>query len=182
MSELYINLVVKYNNLPGLVTKLNLKPIVHLHLNAGIRKHHFTTHQFPLFVDINDYLGRFNHFREHEKCVDEVSFKNCLENKMSFAGALLLAEEWEPVPGMSQHGCGDFVFHISDKIDVIGEAKKIIPISTSNPHSKPPSLQREKVVDQALKYAKIWRQSFSTAKYVVAATYTEEDRLTVYWQ
>jgi hypothetical protein len=189
MSKSYINKIamglgfqrhaVKFNHLPGLFMKLTPRPTVHLFLNAGIRKRHFTTHQFPLFFGVEDFVGRINHFRDYEKCIGEESLKNCLKDNMKIARAVLLAEEWEPVPGMSQ--CGDFVFRIADDIDVVVEINKVIRKSTSNnPHSKPSPMQGKKVSEQAYKYADLWctygTGSFST---VLAATFTEEDGLKV---
>lgn len=100
-------------------------------------------------------------------CKSEESLSTSLKIKMSNAGAVLLAEEWEVVSGHPNHGRGDLVFRFPFDIDLVVEVKRI------GAHG----LHRKKVLEQAIKYGEIWQQYKSSVGIVAAVTFTEEDGL-----
>jgi hypothetical protein len=144
----------------------------------------------PVFIieKLQEFLDLSNTDPSFKNLQSEESLANFLKNRMSSAGAVLKAEEWEVVEGESHQGRGDLVFHLLFDIDLrlpfgidlVVEVKKIDPISTggsNKTHSTTRNKQRSKVEEQAIKYAKIWQCSKSDVEIVVATIFTEEDGL-----
>ena len=129
--------------------------------------------------DIRGYIELINEDLSFKNCGNEGNLTNFLKNKMDFIGAELLVEEWEPVPGMSNCGCGDLVFRLPGDIDLVVEVKRIDPILTTGSNKTRKvrrTKQRGNVVEQALKYLKEWCDK-TTVQTVAAATFTEEEGL-----
>jgi ubiquitin len=137
-----------------------------------------------LYLKLREKLERFIEFINKDcsfkNCDTEESLTKFLKMKMSKAGAVLLAEEWDCVSGESHRGRGDLVFRLPNGTDFVVEVKKIdrVLVCSSNKslHELRSRQRNDKVIEQAIRYGKIWRCR-STVEIVAAATFTEEEGL-----
>ena len=83
--------------------------------------------------------------------------------------------EWEPYPGRSDKGTGDAVFTNGRGVFVIVEVKHLNLSETGVTARRRRTKKRKQVVEQAIKYASLFRKSNPSALCVIPATFTNED-------
>lgn len=87
---------------------------------------------------------------------------------------LVVDDEWEFVPGQTNHGRGDLVFTDGKGAFAVVEVKFIDLGRTGKTARKKRTDSRGKVVEQALRYANIAVERYAASQPVRAFTYTNE--------